>query len=136
MRLPRRIKAGGHWYRVRLATQAELIDKDGEELEGLSDNSALTILILRSLPMSKKQEILYHEVMHAALYPSTLDESEPGHEIVYLLGVRMPMVLRDNPQMVAYMLRGSETKSEKKKQDTGTKKEADELRNLSGKPAS
>jgi hypothetical protein len=103
--LPRSVKVGPHTYSVRLHPAREMFDKDGNALMGDTDEDALEIRLRWGMKLSKKREILWHEIAHACADLATLEESADEETWVAKLSPMQVQVLQENPQLVKFLTR-------------------------------
>lgn len=103
MRLPRTVKVGPHTYQILRAPVLALPDSLGD-----SDFDLLRVRIRKNLTVSKTREILIHELLHLCTYPSFTGayETDPkldAEEFVNAVAPTLLQVLRDNPDLLAYL---------------------------------
>lgn len=109
MRVPKDIRVGSQTYKVA----ERLADDDG----GLVDSYAYTlpdsnlIVLRKDAPIDRKRALLMHELLHAVIFTfgnhTTSDmEDYQGweHHFIYTLQEPMVLVLRDNPELVAFLV--------------------------------
>lgn len=111
MDMPTRIKIGPQVFTV--------VERDGKGDATLHDGAygytldgKNLIVLERSLPFTKKQVTLFHEIMHACRMtfenptkPKKSSEFEEWeHYFVGIFESSLLMVLRDNPELVAWLL--------------------------------
>lgn len=101
--MPRRVKVGAHVYKILVKPASVMWDK-GEALHGWCRFHSLEIWIVRGLPLSKRQEILLHEVLHAATHP-TLNccKRINDEEFVTAISPVLKEVLQDNLPLVMFL---------------------------------
>lgn len=99
---PQRIKVGPLTYRVKLWKKRPA---DNARNWGLCDRESCTILIHERLSRPRFREVLLHEVMHACYDTSglTLKDDCPEEMVVNDLSFALLGVLRDNPDLVAFL---------------------------------
>jgi hypothetical protein len=107
MRIPKTVKVGPHVYRIVKVSSSEMPEALGD-----SDFDLMRIRVLKNLRSSKGKEVLLHELLHCCTYPSFTGayETDPkldAEEFVNAVAPALLQLLRDNPDMVAYL---SETK--------------------------
>lgn len=109
MKIPTKVRIGAQNYKVSERLQTE----DG----GLTDALAYTlvesnlIVVRKEMPEDRKRSILVHEIMHALIYSFTRQDRQEKNEDFdgwehYFIGIMQEpllMVLRDNPDLVAYL---------------------------------
>jgi hypothetical protein len=103
MRIPRTVKVGPHVYQILRVPLPELPDALGD-----SNFDLLRVRIRKNLRASKVREILIHELLHLCTYPSFTGayETDPkldAEEFVNAVAPTLLQVLRDNPELVAYL---------------------------------
>ena len=108
MQPPTTIKAGPYDYRVlysqkRLDRYALISGDHG--LGGYVSHDQCEIVVEPGLPATLQREILWHEVLHLVHQVAGLTDRETvgAEEAVTLMGVHSLAILRDNPQLVAYL---------------------------------
>lgn len=84
MKIPAKMKIGGHFYLVKLVEPEDI-----EKVCGEVDRSKLEIKINNNLPQSQLEETLIHESLHA------INMDIPEKEIEYLSS-SIYQVLKDN----------------------------------------
>lgn len=84
MIIPKKLKIGGHEYKVIVSTENLGADDYGE-----LDMETNTISISPRIPQTNKESTLIHEIMHAI--NTTLD-----HELLDSLSEQLYQVLKDN----------------------------------------
>lgn len=110
MKLPERIKIGTQFWdvheRARKSDAALWEDSYGYTID--KDNQ---IVIDKDLPVSRKRTTLFHELLHAIRY--TYAQVHPGkgtsfedweHYFIAHYDETVVTVLRENPDLVAYLL--------------------------------
>ena len=98
---PDRITIGAHVYHVQRVPARLLMNDAGEPLNGDCDPDALVIRLAARMRKSKTQEITLHEVLHACIYPSGVDDES----VVTALAPSLLQVMKSNPALVAYLLK-------------------------------
>lgn len=86
MNIPKKLKIGGHQFRVELVEGNNL---DEDNTCGKCDKNKNTILISKSLSQSQKEVTLFHEIIHAV-------NGELEEEIVDSLAEQLYQVLSAN----------------------------------------
>ena len=87
------VKIGHYRWRVEMVEAFEDENDWGE-----CDHKTLTIRVSNKLPEPHKTTALVHEIFHAMLAHSGLNEHDEFH--VNALSIRLVEVLRDNPELV------------------------------------
>lgn len=95
--MPKSIKVGAHVYTILRKPKSQF------EEEGLCVSDKLEITIRQRLKRSKAQEVLVHELIHAAGYPSFWDKWPGEEKFVVAVSPVLLQVLQDNPDLVAYL---------------------------------
>lgn len=109
MRTPTTIKIGTQTYRIQLRSPKD----DG----GLSTALAYTlvesnlIVVSNQLPADRQRSVLIHELLHAVIYsftrqdaPEKLDTFDDWeHHFIGIVQEPLTMLLRDNPDLIAYI---------------------------------
>jgi Zn-dependent peptidase ImmA (M78 family) len=67
-----RLKIGSNVWTIRF--QPKVVDDNGEELNGLTLHDEREILIDSRLTKDQRQLIIFHEVLHATLFETGLNE--------------------------------------------------------------
>ena len=103
--IPETIKIGCITYTVALIKKKQLGDYWGR-----LDKIKQVVEILHSLAPQRKAETLFHEVLHGAYELAGLNHiEEPSEEqVVNGLSYQLVQILRDNPNLVAYVLEPEE----------------------------
>ena len=100
VKMPTTIRIGLHDYVVKRPTATEM----GDDLGGCEAN-LLEITVKQRLKKSKAQEILTHEIMHACTHPSFIGvDKATDEDFVTAVSPTWLQVLRDNPDLVAYLV--------------------------------
>jgi Mlc titration factor MtfA (ptsG expression regulator) len=105
------IKIGAHRYQV----QERAPHQDGmlnDEAHGYTLESSNLIVLSKDLPLSKKQTILLHEILHAIRFvndgmpkPKAKDEFEDWeHYFIAMYESNLLAVLKDNPHLVEWLM--------------------------------
>lgn len=101
---------------VAPATYDIAIDHDGrlddlDELDGLCDFSRRRIWIKDHLAPSSERDTVLHEILHAVVDQLDLKrrfkeevDKQFEEDVVYALTPRLLALLRDNPQLVTYLV--------------------------------
>jgi hypothetical protein len=108
---PTKVLVGGLVYRVKY-DEASLKAAKARELEDLNGhcaNDQLLITVDGSMAEPNVREILLHEILHACHWaagaPLTLmKEDDPEEGLVRVLSPRLMGVLRNNPDVLEYLL--------------------------------
>ncbi len=69
---PQRLKIGSNTWSIKY--QPKVVDLDGTELNGLTLHDERVILISSTQSKDQQGLILFHEVLHATLFETGLDE--------------------------------------------------------------
>jgi hypothetical protein len=78
------------------------------EATGEIDRIGLVIRIRGDLPLQRKRETLWHEILHAIWLVGAIDNLVPGEEnVITSLSPNLFQVMRDNPSLVAWSLSGA-----------------------------
>ena len=93
MKIPKKLKIGGHTYEVRLVDDGEALFLDGE---GAISRDTHIIEINSRYPQSEKEATLLHEIFHAL--NATFDEGT-NHMLVESLSQQLYQVLKDNKML-------------------------------------
>jgi len=104
--MPTSIKVGPYVYRV---------DEDEREIRkfehnrsgaygGCTDHALQTIHIDPTLAPTQRRETLWHEVKHCVVYLFQWDGKKAEEEAIRMMAPMELAVLRDNPELVAYLL--------------------------------
>lgn len=87
MKLPKKLKIGGHLYTVD--TSKELPGLDGELVK--KEN---TIRICKTLPKNQQDATLIHEILHAL--NAVFNDKEISHMVLDSIAEQLYQVLKDN----------------------------------------
>jgi hypothetical protein len=101
-RLPKKIKIGPYTFPVVRVNKSELPD---DELAHIDVNS-IRIPIAKRIPREKVREIILHETLHGIHYLSGRYDDTPRSDEQWI-DATVPMllqVLRDNPELIAYLI--------------------------------
>jgi hypothetical protein len=99
MRIPRTVKVGPHLYTITRKPKSQMLN-----MLGFCDFDALSIWLLQGMCLSKTREILVHELMHAATYPTLCGETKfLDEEFVTATAPVWLSILRENPKLVTYL---------------------------------
>jgi hypothetical protein len=101
IRMPRTVKVGPHVYRVLVKPPSVMRD-NGVSLDGWCKSPLLEIWVVRGLKLSHKQEVLIHELIHAAGRSSFKDRMTEEN-FVTVLAPALLQILQDNPKVVAFL---------------------------------
>ncbi len=88
MKIPKRIKIGGHWF--------DVIHKNGEtgfRDSGFKGSWSNVIVLNKGLKQSKRESVLLHEIIHEISWQNDLDLKE---ETVSTIAEGLYQVLVDN----------------------------------------
>lgn len=112
MPVPSIIKVGPYYYTVVASkvaiSEVRHIAHDNRTGETDFDNQRITVD--PALALDTFAETLLHEVMHAIQNTVGIDPKDKvmAHEMIYRTGPTLLGVLRDNPDLVAFLMRGKE----------------------------
>ena len=84
MKIPKKLKIGGHIYKVELVDMDDIDSANGEQ-----DRHRNRIRICKTDPQSQQEETLLHEIIHAV-------NGGLKEEIVDSLAVSLYQVFKDN----------------------------------------
>jgi len=103
MRRPRSINVSGQRYKVKY----DLTDPD---VYGITTSDTNTIQLRPDLPEDKLLRVFVHEVTHAVIFetPFSTRKRFDVEEVCDIIGYHFLNVLRDNPELVAYILHETE----------------------------
>lgn len=98
--MPTSVKVGAHVYNVFRKSAVEL----GEDNLGHCDSAALQIWVKKRLRISKAQEILLHEILHAiTLQALGCERPYTDEEFITVIAPILLQVLRENPELLEYL---------------------------------
>jgi hypothetical protein len=106
---PRAIRIGAFTYKVIWEEHVLELDRYGKEdpeqetLSARADHMTLEIHVSTSLVLAVQRKSLLHEVIHACNWITGHDDAVNEEEFVRALAFPMLDVLRDNPQLVAFL---------------------------------
>ena len=102
--VPLTIKVGVHVYTVVLATKREMPKGDDDDhMLGWCDYNNNIIWVYKHQPVSKRKEVLLHEVLHACGYPALSHKQLDEEDFVDATAPVLLQVLQDNPELVDYL---------------------------------
>lgn len=118
-RIPRKVKIGVHTWRVKTGKRQALKFKleTDESTVGYCERRTLRIGLDTSVPKQIVRESMMHEVLHAVFACCGMplddpmptfddDKMQPEEFVVKLMSPVLLGVLRDNPELVAFLLEG------------------------------
>jgi hypothetical protein len=88
MIIPDRMKIGGHWFTIKIKNS-----EDGFSYSGIQFPRQGLILLQEELIQSKKESVLFHEVIHELCWQAEIDISETA---VSIIAEGLYQVLKDN----------------------------------------
>lgn len=100
---PKLVKVGPHTYDVRLMSSKDMLKLRGGDL-GMCDHNETLIAVRKRSTLTKTQETLLHEVLHACCYPQTLDEKQE-EQFVEAVTTNLLQVIKDNADLLDYLRR-------------------------------
>lgn len=108
MKRPTSIKIFGQKYKIRY-------DYTNEDNYGLTDADTNTIWLRPGMPEDKLIRVLGHEITHAVVNETPLAYRKRFdiEEICDIVGYHFVDTLRDNPDILAYIMREMEEEAEK-----------------------
>ena len=107
MKRPKSILVSGIRYKVKY----DLTDPDAY---GLTTSDTNTIQLRPELPEDKSIRVLVHEITHAVIFETTMSVRKRFdlEEVCDIVGYHFLNVLRDNPELTAYLMREIEIESD------------------------
>jgi hypothetical protein len=103
---PRQSKFMGHVYKIRYLPAGSIKNKEGEELNGETDNQKNTIDIEEGMMPSKERVIILHETVHQIFDSLAIEIPEDLEEaLVTHLGMSLGAHIADNPLFWRYICR-------------------------------
>lgn len=103
MNPPKHVVVGPHRYKVVMVPDGVLVDGGAA---GQCSRSVLVIAVDQGQKRSLIAETLLHELTHALLAATDLSDEEE-ERVARVLGPGLLMLLRDNPDLVAYLTGGA-----------------------------
>lgn len=98
-RIPNKVDVGPFGYKI-----VQNLPED-KECFGMCDHRELKISLLPGLAKDAKAETLFHEILHACFFASSLHLPQKEEErIVAALSVSLLHVLRTNPTVTNYLI--------------------------------
>ena len=99
MKRPKFINVSGQRYKIKF----DLADPDAY---GLTTSDTNTIQLRPDIPEDKLLRVLTHEITHAVIFetPFSTRKCFDVEEICDIIGYHFLNVLRDNPELVTYLL--------------------------------
>jgi hypothetical protein len=101
---PARVRLNGIDWSIEYLTSAELFTAAHMDLLGQCLSSQVKVQVRSDMPESRQQAILWHELVHAVHSDAGIDLSE---DQVRALAAGTFAILRDNPELVAFLMRGA-----------------------------
>lgn len=100
MSRPKFARIAGQKYKVRY-------DLDDPDAYGLTDSATNTIRIRENLPEDKMIRVFMHELTHAVIFetPMSTRKRFDIEEVCDIVGYHIFTALKDNPEIVEYILR-------------------------------
>lgn len=97
--LPKSVRVGPHDIRF-----ADLTGADAKKNFGTFDPSTQEICLKDKYPSgSQAVDTVLHEVLHAIFSVGGVEPKQGEEHIVLVLGTFMTQVIRDNPELIAWM---------------------------------
>lgn len=95
MKIPKKLKAGGHIYNISLVNgESELANKQWLGKTAISD---CKMVLDKSLPQSKLEETFLHEILHICFDLAGIDRSDEKEEfLVNSLSNQLYPILKGN----------------------------------------
>jgi hypothetical protein len=124
-RIPKVVRVGGVRYRV--VVEEEMVSEEGVEILGQHDYGRLRLRLSLAADPEVRPFVLFHEVLHACVAVSGGD-SHQEEALVSGLAHVLLQVLRENPDLVRYLLGGGRVGSGRRAEDArgeGTTRETD-----------
>lgn len=109
MKLPSEVKIGSQLWKIQEQKRKHSADPDNY---GFTIDKDLSIIIDSEMPTSLKRTTLFHELLHAVRFtyggsyspPKSSTYAELEHYWIGLYEEPVVAMLRENPQLVAYLL--------------------------------
>jgi hypothetical protein len=100
MNRPKSIKISGQKYRIKY-------DLDDPDAYGMTDSATNTIRLRDNLPEDKMIRVFMHEMTHAVIFetPMSTRKRFDVEEVCDIVGYHIFTALKDNPEIVEYILR-------------------------------
>ena len=89
MTIPKKIKIGGHWFKIVYKHEYE----DAYDKSGSRFSWSNKIFLQSDMEQSKKESVLFHEILHELSWQHHLDLSEA---VAASIAEGMYQVLKDN----------------------------------------
>jgi hypothetical protein len=101
--IPKKIKVGHVTYKVGFVK--DLKGSCNEKLYGTMNHESAVIKIAHGMNKDLEQEVVIHEVLHAAMrnHPHNFLSSDQEESIVNHLGMQLMSVFKDNPKLMEYL---------------------------------
>lgn len=108
--MPKGVYVRGELWRIHQVTDLAIPD-NGSVYTGVTDCKEHEILIQIYIPQAIQRETLIHELLHAGTCFDNDDvhnlywnsKTEEGHEGIYKLGWYLSDLLKENPELTAYL---------------------------------
>jgi len=99
MKRPKFINVSGQRYKIKF-------DLNDPETYGLTTSDTNTIQLRPDIPEDKLLRVLVHEITHAVIFetPFSTRKRFDVEEVCDIIGYHFLNVLRDNPELVQYLL--------------------------------
>ena len=100
MNKPKFARIAGQKYKIKY-------DLDVPDSYGLTDSATNTIRIRENLPEDKMIRVFMHELTHAVIFetPMSTRKRFDVEEVCDIVGYHIFTALKDNPEIVEYILR-------------------------------
>lgn len=102
MPIPQSVIINAVAYTVRVLSSAELWTQSGRDLLGHARYTEADICLVEGMPEAREAQIFIHECMHQIESDAGIDITEQQMRI---LSNGVFALLRDNPQVVEYLLK-------------------------------
>lgn len=111
MAKPKRVKVGPHWFRIWWNNEAAV----NADVAGAMMEQASIILLDPKISKTQRRETLVHECLHAMWSQTWMDKLWPdedqdgdGERIIHTLAPILLGWLRDNPEVVEFLVQEEE----------------------------
>jgi hypothetical protein len=106
MKLPKQVTVAGMPYSVTQVTDLTSPLADDAFCYGTVMHTVPAIQVESTLAERVKVQALVHEVMHALFHQTGHIDYVEDERLIRMLGCQLPILLRENPELVAAIMEG------------------------------
>jgi len=96
MKLPKKIKVGGIVYDIEITKVPDVPPLCKNHADGQVDYDKCKIFIDESLPQQLREQVLFHEIIHAIEYNNNFESEE---RIIQTFASNLYQVIKDNKML-------------------------------------